>query len=213
MNLDKRFPRYTRLLKLYPAAYRKQYGLQMQQTLADMLDDPDRAKVGVWARTIIDLPVSVAQQQCIYFGGIMTHEMPAYVKRNALVSGALLLPFTTIFIVNGVDKIINDHQLDGSWLWHMPILAIWMLWLPLAAAIIASVSLIVFLAQRSKAQRVSWFKVSFDVSYTWPLLAVSLVGLSIVAMVFDHDSVHCVTGNPAREARNLHQTWQCIQQR
>lgn len=212
-NLQKRFPRYSWLLKLYPTGYRQAYGEQMLQTLADMLDDSERSHASVWAHLALDFPLSVVKQQLTFTGETMAHEMPDYVKRNALVSAVLLLPFLLALLANGFDKVINGRNLYHSWLWHMPVLSIWVLWLPLLAAVIAVTSLITLLLQRRAAEHNSWFKQLLAVRYTWPLLSVALVGIGIIGMVFFHDSVHCVTGNPIRELHNPHQTWQCIEQR
>lgn len=213
-NLNKRFPRYSKLLKAYPKPYREQYGHQMLQTLADMLDDTlsQNRRLAVWVRTAADLPVSVARQQLNYAGGIMAHEMPNYVKRNALASTVLLVPFILALIANGADKVINNRTLYNSWLWHMPVLAIWVLWLPLAAAMIALASLTVFLARQSKSEHTTWFRPLFNLARNWPLIVTALAGLGVVALVQLHDTAQCVVGNPVHEAHHLHQAWLCVQQ-
>ena len=211
-DLEQRFPFYDKLLRLYPKPYREQYGAQMLQTLADMLDAEPEHKTSIWFRAIVELPFSLTKQQLLYAGGIMTHQMPHYVKRNAVVSAALLVPFALALIANGLDTLLRNHTLYHSWLWQMPILTIWVLWLPILAALLALVSLLIFFRERSQQERYS-FKQLFDIHHTWPLLAPALAALFIIAMVFGHDSVHCVTGNPVHEIHNWHQTWQCIQQR
>ena len=212
-DLNQRFPRYSKLLRLYPKPYREQYGEQMLQTLADMLDTEPEHETSIWLRTIIDLPFSLTKQQLLYAGGIMSQQIPMYVKRNAVVSTVLLLPFALALIVNGLDKLINNRTLYHSWLWHMPVLAIWVLWLPILAAALALSSLVVFFRKGGTQGRQNSRKQSLDVYHTWPLIAPALVALFVIAMVFGHDSAHCVTGNPVRELHNWHQAWQCIQQR
>jgi hypothetical protein len=212
-KLEKRFPHYSRLLRLYPASYRNQYGGQMLQTLADMLDaEPQRKRV-IWLRTMIDLPISLTRQQLSYAGGTMTQQMPTYVKRNALISTGLILPFTLVLLANGLDKILNNRTLENTWLWHTSALAIWVLWLPAAAAIMALISFLTLIIQRGKATHTSPFRQLLNIRYSWPLIITGLAGLCIVALVLGHDSVHCLTGNPVRELHNWHQTWQCVQQR
>lgn len=212
-KLEERFPHYSRVLRFYPSAYRTQYGEQMLQTLADMLDNQPERKRAIWLRTLIDLPISLTRQQLLYAGGIMNQQTPAYVKRNALWSAALLLPFIGVLIANSLDKILYNHTLFNSWLWHMPVLAIWVLWLPVAALAIAFASLVTFMIQRHKSTQQSLLRQLFDIAYNWPLLITGLAALFIVTLVIGHDSVHCVTGNPVRELHNWHQTWQCIQQK
>jgi hypothetical protein len=211
MDLNRRFPHYRKLLQLYPANYRKRYGDQMLQTLADMLDDaPTRAqKLTVWSRVAFDTPVSVAKQQLIYTGEVMDHEMPSYIKRNAIISAALLVPFMLALIANSADQLANGSTLYYSWLWRMPVLGIWVLYLPLAAAVIAFVSLAIFL-KRTKHR--NWLRAVLDIRHDWPVVIVLLAGVSILGLVQLHDTVQCVAGNPLREAHQLHQTWQCVQQ-
>lgn len=210
-RLSKRFPIYSKLLRLYPAPYREVYGEQMLQTLADMLDDKSRKQSAVWLRAVVDFPFSMAKQQLLYSGGIMKNDMPRFVKWNAVVGGVLLLPFASAVVANGLNEAIYGHTLYQSWLWHMPVLAIWVLWLPLVAAGLALISLVIFLRQRSKVAHASWWKVLLDWRRNWPLLVVAVLGLGIMFLVLFHDSVHCVTGNPAREIQHWQQTWQCIQ--
>lgn len=212
-QLKQRFPRYGKLLALYPPGYRKEYAAQQLQTLADMLDDPAHSPGTIWARTLLDLPFSIIKQQLAFAGGIMRTDMPLFVKRNALICVLLLLPFFTALIANGLDKLFNDHTLYSSWLWATPALAIWVLWLPLVAACLGLLSLGLLIAQRARTNHTSWWRQLWSFHTNWPLLAASLVSLGILGIALFHDSVHCVTGNPVREARNTSQTWHCIQQR
>lgn len=212
-SLKKRFPRYSKLLSLYPAGYKREYGEQMLQTLADMLDDEQRRPAAVWVQLAVDFPFSVIKQQASYTGATMTHDMPRFAKRNAAFGAALLLPFILALLANGLDTAINSRTLYNSWLWRVPVLNIWALWLPLTGALFVLASFIALLRQRGKASRTSWFRQIFDVRHNWPLLIVTLASVFIVGLVLFHDSVHCVTGNPVRELHNPSQTLQCIEQR
>lgn len=213
-NLVKRFPVYSQLLRLYPPSYRQKYSAQTLQTLADMLDNSTsrRARLAIWARTIPDFPLALARQQLSYAGGSIPGRAPSYVKRSALLGGILLMPFLLALIANGLDKIFYGRTLHHSWLWHMPALAIWVLWLPLAAAVITLISLAFFLAQSRPPEFAGHWRQLFKFSQSWPLILVGLAGLAILAFVFGHDSVHCLTGNPLREIHHWHGTWQCIKQ-
>lgn len=211
-SLEKRFPRYSKLLKLYPAPYQKEYGEQTLQTLADMLDDPHAGKAAVWTRTIVDLPLSLAKQNLIYAGGIMKNETPNYIKLNSVIGAALLLPFFAALIANGSDRLIFNQDLYHSWLWHTPVLFTWVLALPAAAALLTLISLVLYSRQHGRSQRTGWLKGLLDFRRNWPLLLVAIIALGIVGMVRFHDSVHCVAGNPAKEIGNWSRTWQCIQQ-
>lgn len=212
-RLAKRFPIYGRLLGLYPRQYRDMYGDQMLQTLADMLDDaPSHThRIKIYARAVIDLPLSIMSQQAQYIGGIMVNETPNYIKRNTLITGLMLLPFLAALAANALSKIITGQTLYGSWLWHAPVIAIWVLWLPLLATAIALGTLLVYIWQHSRLEHKSIFVSAQNIRHDWPLLLVAATGLGILAILFGHDSAHCVTGNPVRELQQWHQTWQCVQ--
>ncbi len=214
-NLAKRFPLYSRLIRLYPRAYRREYGEQMLQTLADMLDNAEngRDRVVIWLRAIIDLPLSITQQQVITAGGIMTHETPRYSKQGSLAGAVLLLPFFSALAANGLNKVFYNHDLFHSWLWSDPILLVWVILLPSLALIVSGVTFLRWSTDRRKHGRTSSWKLLTDWRHNWPMLTVLLVSLGILSMVFFHDSVHCVTGNPIREVRNLHDTLMCISNR
>lgn len=94
-KLNKQFPVYSKVLKLYPKNYQKEYGKQILQTTADMLDNaPGTAsKLAVWARIAVDVPINIAKQQLEYSGGSYMSQTPAYIKRNSLISCMLLIPF------------------------------------------------------------------------------------------------------------------------
>lgn len=204
-QLKQRFPRYARWLRLYPGAYRSRYGEEMLQTLADMLDytTSPAERRRVWIRTVLDLPLAAAQQQLITLGETMRQS--PFIKRSALFSGALLLPFFAALTANSLDKALRNQTLYHSGLWSMPWLALWVLYLPLMAGSVAVAGIIIALL-RNRSQRVPIFSI-------WPLVSIAIVALAIVSIVFFHDSVHCVTGNPVRELRNMRTTLSCIGQR
>lgn len=209
-RLEDRFPIYRQLLRLYPPDYQANYGHEMLQTLADMLDNApsgyDRARVRL--QVAIDFPVSLARQEIFYLGGIMSEQMPSYMKRNALIGAALLIPFVLALLANGLDKAIYNRTLEQSWLWHAPFASLWVLWLPLAATILALATLVVYILQQPGGD----LKRLFRVQYFWPILGVALIGLFILAVLFGHDSTHCVLGNPITELGHPQHTWQCISQ-
>lgn len=213
-RLTDRFPIYSRLLWLYPQPYRRAYDEQMLQTLADMIDNEptQTGRIRIYAHAMIDLPMSLLNQQTQYIGGIMVNETPRYIKRNALIAGSLLVPFFGALIANALSKLIGGQTLYSSWLWQTPVLAIWVLWLPALASLIAAITAIVYMWRHSQVKHAYSLKMLLDIRQDWPLLLVAVASISILAIVFGHDSAHCVTGNPVREAQQWHQTWQCIQQ-
>lgn len=187
----------------------------MLQTLADMLDNAESnsEKLHIWTRLILDYPVTVTAQNVHYLGGIMAHESPKYVWRNGLIGGAMLLPFFVAVTANSVAELVNHHTLYSSWLWSMPVLGIWIVWLPLAAAILCLTSLLAFMPHQMKAKHAGSLKALLDIRYNWPLTLVTIVSFFILGLAFFHDSVHCITGNPVREIHNPSATLHCIEQR
>lgn len=210
MDIDKRYRTYQKLLYLYPAAYRKAYGEQMLQTLADMLDDtPSQSqKRAIWTRTLLDLPLSVMRQQLIYTGDVMTNDTPKYVKTSALIGAALLVPFFVLVIAHSLDS-----NLQQSVFWHYHVLFTFFVLLPGIAFLLAAVAFTSWLVERHHIDKKSWLRELMDIRRNWALFAVLILGLGIIGLVYGHDSVHCVTGNPVREIHNPRQTLHCIEQR
>lgn len=206
-RLSKRFPRYSKLLHLYPAAYRKEYGEQMLQTLADMLDDPEKSHTATWIRTSLDLPFSALKQQITYTGEAMANTTPSYIKRNALLGAWLVAPFFIFVALNS----IMHNRLQNSWMWHAKALFIWLIILPGLAAIFNLLALLHWVQSRRHTTKTTAWQALADIRHNWPVLLMALVGIGILALVFGHDSVHCVAGNPIRELHNASQTWQCVQ--
>lgn len=208
MDLNKRFPKYSKLLYLYPTAYRKQYSEQMLQTLADMLDDAPAKKSTIWTRTMLDLPLSAVHQQLSYTGAVMTNDTPKYVKNSALIGAVLLLPFFVLAIAHSVDS-----GLQNSIYWHFRVLFTFFVLLPSIAFLLTTVAFVSWLVERRKQEKKSLFAELFDLRRNWYLFTVLIVGLGIVGMVYGHDSVRCVTKNPIRAAEHMSQTLSCIAQR
>ena len=206
-SLNKRFPVYGKLLKLYPLAYQKEYGREMMQTLADMLDDPAHNKTIVWARAIIDLPLSVMYQQVSYTGGAMKQDVPDYMKRNAIIGAILLAPFFIVIVTNS----LISHDLPSSLAWQRLFWVLLVL-LPLVAFALNISTFLRWTSMRRRRENISFWKSLFDVRHNWLTLITAGLALLIALFVPFHDSTHCITGNPVNEATHLHQTFNCIRQ-
>lgn len=212
-NLRDRFPIYRRLLRLYPEPYRRTYELSMLQTLADMLDaaPSTAARRSLWLRLAADLPTSIVQQQRIYIGEVMVHDMPKFVKHNAILAALMLAPFSIAVFANLLDQILRHQTLYESWVWDTDILRIWVMWMPAAAVIFTGISLATYLIQRRHVTGQSWVHILLQIQYSWPLIVSFVAGLSVLVLLFGHDSVHCIITNPLHELQNPSATWQCIQ--
>jgi hypothetical protein len=102
MNPKQRFKVYSRLLSLYPTSYRKHYGEQLLQTIADMVDDAPSApeKFNVWLRISLDFPITVCREHIQVIGDRMNAKKQYNVGRNTLVSTGLFLLPIIILTVN-----------------------------------------------------------------------------------------------------------------
>lgn len=204
-RLRSRFPIYSRLLRLYPVAYQRQYGEEMLQTLADMLDDPEHSKAATWLRTSFDLPLSVSKQQLIYTGAAMTHDNPNYLKRNTLLSALLLAPFSLALIVSALDHgaVMGRYRLVFSYAT--------LVFLPAIAFLISTMTFVYWTAEQHRRTGSSFWKSLIDIRHNWFVLVVAGLGLCMALFLPFHDSTHCIMGNPVHEAAHLNRTWNCIQ--
>lgn len=207
-SLAKRFPRYSRLLRLFPAAYRKRYEEEILQTLADMLDDSESSPTKVWLRTAADFPISLVHQQ-INYGGLAMDQRPTYMKRSSVVGGLLLAPFFVFVIIDS----LTGHALFNSILWSTPVLFSWLVILPALAIILNAAAFLRWASVRRTQNKTSLWRSLFDLRSNWPVLLIAVVGLGIIGLAFGHDSVHCIIGNPITEAQKWSFTLNCIQQR
>jgi len=208
-DLKSRYSVYARLLMLYPASYRQQYSDQMLQTLEDMLDHTSGIERQlIWLKVLGELPFSVARQQYSYLGGIMVHNTPTYIKRSSLAGAVLLLPFFMFVVLNS----LTNHALNNSTLWQRGVLFTWIILFPSVALLINAMAFVVWLIHTPGRQKAKLWSRLFDVAQSWPMLLISVLAVGILAVVFFHDSVHCVTGNPISELQNWHTTLRCIRQ-
>lgn len=208
-KLEKRFPLYSKFLKLYPPEYRQRYSTEMLQTLADMLDDKKNTRSSVWLRTIADLPFSLIKENAVYMGSIMTHETPNYIKKSSLIGSILLLPF---FVFIGLNSLMA-YRLNNVWLeksWATAALTIFIVVMPATAFIITTGAFLRWTIERKNQTQIGFWRNLLDWRRNWPMLAVAVMSFGIIVLVFGHDSVHCVTHNPINEIRDWQNTWQCI---
>lgn len=201
--MPKRFPIYNKLLWLYPKPYRDKYASQMTQTLADMLDDQPGAvaRLSVWIRVIFDLPVSILRQNVIYAGNVLSNGTPHYVKRNALISTALILPFFLAVFLKSLQNAVTAHPKVG-----LGVVDGILFILPLLAFALSATTLIVW----SRGDKASLWRSVITIRHSWLLTFVGILALGIPLMGEFHDSIQCITGNPAAALLHMHQTLACI---
>ena len=209
-KLENRHPFYAALLRLYPRPYRQRYTEEILQTTDDMLSSipNSRTKLGVKTHLAIDLSVNAGKQQLNYVGGIMQSQTPRYIKRNAIVASIMLLPFLAALGANSLDKLINNRNLNNTWLWQAPILRIWVIILPAIAFLFVVASYIVFVIKSSPSKQ-SFIKRMSDVRLIWPIILPGLIAFGVLFMVEFHDSVQCWVQSPTHLATHISQVWQC----
>lgn len=210
-NLNKQFPLYSKLLKLYPNKYQKEYGEQILQTTADMLDNAPNfiSKLAIWSHVAIDLPVNIAKQQLQYSGGSIMSQTPTYIKRSSLISVILLIPFFAALIANSIDKVINNHTLYGSWLWKSHVIGIWVLYLPEAAFLIAMVSYIIYLSRSTDSKHSKFLKRVLDIRQSWVILIPAFMSFGILFILAFHDVGQCWIQNPVHLVGHVNHAWSC----
>lgn len=209
--MSTRFPRYEKLLKLYPKAYRDKYGAEILQTLEDMLDDQPTSlgRAKVWLRTFLDLPIDVFNQNALAIGNDFINETPDYIKQNGFFSGLLLLPFFLIVAINAIDRALFNHTLYHSWLWSQVSIITWIVVFPSLAIAIALYGYITYLVRGTGKNKLSLKDKILDVRRTWPVIISGLFAVSVIFILLFHDSAHCWRQNPVYFVTKWHQTWQC----
>lgn len=138
----------------------------------------------------------------------MTNDTPKYVKTSTHIGAALLVPFFALVVAHSLDS-----NMQQSVFWHYHVLFTFFVILPALAFLLTAVAFISWIVERHQKTHASWLSEILNLRRNWSLLAVLILGLGIVGLVYGHDSVHCVTGNPMREVRNFHQTTVCVEQR
>lgn len=101
MSPKQRFKVCAKLLYLYPSGYRKQYGEQLLQTIADMVDDAPSTyeRFIVWLRVGFDFPITLCKEYFQLIGDYMYARSNHQINRNTLISGTLiLLPIALVAI-------------------------------------------------------------------------------------------------------------------
>ncbi|TAH33469.1 hypothetical protein EYC59_05050 [Candidatus Saccharibacteria bacterium] len=108
----KQFPVYETLLRLYPKSFRSEYGDQMVQTLADMLNDTHdkRERAAIWLRVAGELPLSVMHEVGSNLGGATMNRLTKISNKQLLFGGVILVAL----LVVGVFTIGRRPVMQGA---------------------------------------------------------------------------------------------------
>ncbi len=199
---------YRRCLRLYPKRYRDEYGPQMVQTLADMLEaqPTPTGRMAIWMRAGVELPFSALKQDIIITREVFMTGTPKYIKRYSAIGTILVAPFFLFIIANA----LSGQRLYDSLFWQTWILFTWIIVLPSLAILLNAFAFIKWIRAENHSTGRSIKSMVMDYKHSWPAVSLIVIGLAILAIVFGHDSVHCIGGSPIQEIANWHQTWQCL---
>jgi hypothetical protein len=105
---------YRLLLRLYPRAYREEYGEEMLTTLQAMYSEvkTPAAKRQLTVRILKDYLLSLSHES-LYATGSSFHEAPSSIKRDFAISAGLVAPFSLIFIYN-ITSLVLHHSVSLS---------------------------------------------------------------------------------------------------
>lgn len=209
MGKSKKDSIYSKLIKLYPKKYKEKYGDQIIQTTEDMLNNTtgQYSKILIWIKVFFDLPFNILKQHILNINYILANETPSYIRQTSIVSNIFILPFLILLIINELDIIIHGSNLYSSWFWRMPILGIWVLWMP---AVSFATTVISYLTYIFKNGIDGMLKNIFYIRQTWIVLIPAFLAFGILFMLAFHDSTHCVVQHPYFIFTKFHQTMQCI---
>ncbi len=200
---------YATLIRLYPKAYREEYGDQMLQTLADMLKDAPGSggKVLMWTKAVAELPISVLKENVLVIEEAAMTNAPNYVKRNTHIGMYLIAPFFILIAFNA----LLPHSLPQGPL-AIDVLRFMVIGLPAIAFVLCAGTFVAWSLGRRRKERVSFWQNLIDIRQNWPLLLVGALGFFVALFILGHDSVHCLTDNPVNALKHLQATQACISQ-
>lgn len=165
---------YSLLLRLYPREHRNRYGTQMQQTVADMLEDAPsyQKKAAVWTRIIADLPVSVCKEHAQSIGEDMM------ITRNYGAAIGTILGLLAVLVGAGFplyNKIVTTYMASDTLRLPTPLYGFLF---PAIALLIASVTFFALKASSSQNK--------LPVKYLWLVAVIAIVAsINIGALLID----------------------------
>ncbi len=165
MKPARRFRIYAKLLILYPPHYRKEYGEQLLQTVADMIDDaPSKnERMAVWLRISYDLPLTICKAHFQIIGDAMDANKEQNITRITIISAVLLLIPFLAFAINRM-ILLTSTDLGIASYYIITIGTIF----PCIATVLSAHALYALL-QKGKALVLS----------KWPLLMLFLISLTV----------------------------------
>jgi len=158
-SLKQRFPAFSRMLRLYPPAYYRQYCMQTLQTLADILDDTELsrlAKAKLYLASWLDLAKSIPRQRVIAAIHSASYQPSRYFRNRGIICLLLLVPALLSFCIGNNVTTTSLQLSSGSFasIWFSSAsVATWLFVLPLLATINALYALGIWLVARKKHSR------------------------------------------------------------
>lgn len=197
---------YQKLLLLYPEQYRKKYGVQIMQTMEDMIDSEPRTlrKIALWLKEVVVLP-----------GNVLEEHMAVIAHRGGLTANALigfislffLIPFLIAMIADEISERLYGEHLYDTWLWSKPMLKIWVIVLPLLSLFISIVTYSLLTLRASLRNG----KITFQIKRLWLVIAAGLISSGILFVVAFHDSARCWIVGPNANTTWVNRAVQCTE--
>lgn len=142
-SLKKRFPVYSKVLKLYPKTYLRKYYTQTLQTTADMLDDDGLTlfgKLKIWFRVGLDLAKTIPLEN------IKAIDAKKFIPRSLIVCIVLITPLLINILLSTL-AMSNIYMLNSESIIQKFFNNTWYLWIfitPFIAVLIALLAIIVW---------------------------------------------------------------------
>ncbi|MDB5166464.1 MAG: hypothetical protein JWM37_536 [Candidatus Saccharibacteria bacterium] len=199
---------YRKVLGAYPKSYQKDYAGEMVRTLEDMLHEEPKItkRARIWTTAFAELPIYVVKLNAAVLGRSYALDTPDYVKRNAAVSIACVVPFLALLSINELDPSVLPTA--PRWTDTYQFLAIG---LPVLAFLLCAATVMRWFFVRRMSGTRSSNNTLVDIKHNWPVVLVGSFAFIIVLFMVGHDSVHCLTDNPVNALHNPRATLQCIE--
>jgi len=165
-----------------------------------------KAILYIWLQAYTDLLTSIPKQNVTAIGGTFVDETPHYIRNNAVIGAALIVPFFA-FVLSGLLQtkwFMNNAASTG-------ISITCLLVLPILALILSVVSYVRWVLTKDAKSHETILKKVLVVRHMYPLMLVGAAGFLIVMFVLFHDSAHCLVSNPIHIAQNPSRTVQCVE--
>jgi hypothetical protein len=182
----------------------------MLHTTEDMLNDATSpiARLNVWLKIGADLPINIARQQLMDARMYGFGNAPHYLRNCTFLAAILLMPFFAALSANGLDKVLFNSTLQNSWVWHRPIIGLWILYFPLMASLLILSSYVAYIIRNEGGVKLFRSRL-FNIHMLWVTLMVGFIAIGILSVVIFHDSGQCWMHSPQYDVTHFKHALRC----